>query len=348
MTLTATNATSYTDLQTFGRCPNKDRYRSVLRIQPKHKAQYFKVGILGHSFLMDHYLDPGSQIVSYEITRREIEESDDLFEEEKAKELESLETAYRVTQGYIEFYQDDWTILHVEETFIIMLENGEVVSFTPDLVVRDRNGFVWIIDHKFTNSTPKDGLPFSDLQALLYFAGVKALYPECKGFLFNHLRKKRPTQPRLNKTHNDESRQFGHYFVNNLKSIDTTYELLRDFLVNEAPALLDEPNHKARLAELIDNNRFYFREQLVITDEQADRVLKDVQAQIELRKVAHANGYFPRVYQKDGMQSCDGCGYKRICAAELLGWDADIVLQEHYEPRDDSHKFYDTEDDDNE
>ncbi|NIT79248.1 MAG: hypothetical protein GWN58_12880, partial [Anaerolineae bacterium] len=63
---------------------------------------------------------------------------------------------------------------HVEEEFYVTLDNGSVLSFTPDLVVQDRNGFVWIVDHKTTTALPTGEQPFADLQATLYYAGVKA------------------------------------------------------------------------------------------------------------------------------------------------------------------------------
>jgi len=330
MTIQSMNSTSFTDLQVFGRCPRKFYYRTIVRIQPKKKAAYFRMGSLIHKLFelaaLGTLYDMGA----------EIRNDPTLFADEVEERLAMLEDATRIVTAYFEYYQDDWDILHVEETFLIMLGTGEVISFTPDLVVRDRNGFVWIVDRKSTTATPTDGLPFADLQSLLYYSGVKAVYPECRGFIFDRMRKKVPTQPRLTKT--------GDKRVADLARIDTTYEILRSFLETEAPDLLDNLDHRRRLAELKDNNRFFFRETVVVTDVQMANVLDDVAAQVSLVKLARENQLFPRVLQAGGMHGCDSCEMLKICSAELLGWDTQRVLDEYYEPRDDSYKEYEVED----
>lgn len=336
MNLTATNATSYTDLQVFGRCPRKYYYRTKVRIQPKRKAAYFRMGSTVHKMFELIELGEGLPRIVAEM-EGEVHADTTLFAEEIEGRLEIIRDAARIVEGYYEYYENDWEILHVEETFLIMLDSGAVISFTPDLVVRDRNGFVWIVDRKTTNSTPTDGLPFADLQALLYYAGVKALYPDLRGFIFDRLRKKVPTQPRLTKT--------GEKRVADLNRIDTTYEILRNFLETEAPDLLDNLDHRRRLAELADHNRFYFRETVIVTDEQVQNMLLDVDAQLLLVRTAERSDAYPRVLQSVGMSSCDKCEFVQICQAELLGWDTERVLDEFYEPRDDSYKEYEVQDD---
>lgn len=336
MTFSATNATSFTDLQVFGRCPKKYFYRTKVRIQPKRKAAYFRMGTTVHKIFERLALGeslPGIALSMEEDTRND----PTLFVDEIEGHLQIIQDAVRIVEGYYEYYQDDWEILHVEETFLILLATGEVISFTPDLVIRDRNGFVWIVDRKTTNATPSDGLPFADLQALLYYAGVKALYPDLRGFIFDRLRKKVPTQPRLTKT--------GDKRVADLARIDTTYEILRNFLETEAPDLLDNLDHRRRLAELKDNNRFFFRETVVVTDTQMANVLQDVSEMCYLVRLASERALFPRVLQSMGVQSCDRCEFLKICQAELLGWDTDRVLDEYYEPRDDTDKKYEVADD---
>jgi hypothetical protein len=334
---------SYSDLQSFGRCPKQYHYRAILRIQPKRKSAALREGAAIHLVMQRVALGENLDDVIFQMAN-EVNANPTLFADEAEEQTEMLKRVGRIVDGYYEYWDDDWTVLHVEEQFTIRLENiMRDITFTPDLVVKDRYDNVWILDHKSTNSLPDAGVPFADLQALLYFAGVKAVYPECKGFYFDYLRKKEPTQPRLNKTHNEESKAFGYYFVNNLKSIDTTYEVLRDFLFELHPALLEEPSHKARLAELYDNNRFYYRDQLVVTDVQVRNVLGDVVKQVNLIQAADETDSYPRVFQRDGVLSCERCNYYRICQAELLGWDVDRIQSEEYEPLDTSYKDYETE-----
>lgn len=330
------NAISYSSIQTFRRCPNKYRYSQVLNLQRKARPTQLYQGILVHEALMTYYLslrdaDMPSKARSYvddffEDAYLSVTENPTLFSDEMADEVKIVEDSEDLVLRYLAKYDDEWEVLHVEEQFIVQLDTGPVISFTPDLVVRDRNGFVWIIDHKTTSILPQGGAPYSDLQATLYYAGVKTLYPELRGFIFNKLRKKRPTTPKLTKT--------GKLRVADLDRIDTTYEVLRDFIMERAPQLMDDDRHRRRLAKLADEERFFWREQVVITDEQADTILYEAGITVAIMEQVAAGGWYPRTFQQDnGWNSCSKCEFSRLCQAELLQWDVDRVLEEDYEQR---------------
>ncbi len=332
-----TNAYSFSDIATFRRCPNGYRYKNILKLQRKVRSDALYQGTLVHEALMAYYLarrDPGSigearQAVNdfFAAAYKDSQENPTRFADELLEEKIIIEDSEDLVKRYLDKYDDEtWTILHVEETFFVTMDNGQIISFTPDLVVRDRNGYVWIIDHKTTSGAPGPNQAV-DTQALLYYAGVSVLYPELRGFVFNKLRKKRPTKPRLNKT--------GKLAVTDLNRIDTTYEILRDFITEAAPELLDDERHRRRLAELRDQERFFWREQMVITTDQADTILYEAGITINLIETVRAGGWWPRTMQEDrGYTSCSRCEFNRLCQAELLQWDVETVIQEDYEPRD--------------
>jgi hypothetical protein len=326
------NAISFSEIQTFRRCPNKYRYSNVLGLQRKARPTQLYQGILVHEALMTYYLSlrdglDGTHEVwdFFEDAYGRVVENQTLFSDPMADELKIVEDSEDLVRRYLDKWADEWEILHVEEQFIVQMDDGPVVSFTPDLVVKDRNGFVWIVDHKTTSSLPSGEIPAGDLQAVLYYAGVKTLYPELRGFIFNKLRKKRPTQPKLTKT--------GKLRVADLDRIDTSYEVLRDFITNNAPQLMDDDRHRRRLAKLRDQENFFWREQVVITEEQADTTLYEAGITIKIMEQVAEGGWYPRTMQEDrGWGSCSRCEFNRICQAELLNWDVDRVLED-YEPR---------------
>jgi hypothetical protein len=251
------------------------------------------------------------------------------FEEELKDAAKELDLIVKVVERYVEQYTEDWEVLHVEEEFLYILPNNEVVTFTPDLVVRDKNGAVWIIDHKTTSRGVEGGIPFGDMQSLLYYAGVRELYPECAGFIFNRLRKKIPTKPRLTKT--------GKTRVADLERIDTTYEVLRDFLQDKAPGLLSDPAHQRRLAKLRDQgDRFFWTEQVYVNDATVEAVVADV-AHLANEIVGPGmpgKYHYPRhLLESNGYKDCRKCPYQRLCHAELVGWDTETILEEDYKPR---------------
>ena len=356
------NATSYSDLNSYGRCAAQYYFRKVVRIQRKRKNKNLKQGTMIHDGLKDFFLalregmeyqDAKLQMWSnFDATMETLwEDNPELFEDE-LKELEQLyDDSLRIVLSYIDVNAaeiENWEILHVEEEFVATLASGEIITFTPDLIIRDKHGFVWIIDHKSTSKMPTVGVPFSDLQTLLYYAGIKSLYPELRGFRFNYLRKKVPTEPRMNKTHTKESKAYGFHFVNNVKAIDTTYEILRDFILENEPTLMGEPTHQQRLAELRDHDRFFFSEELLVSDDQVDAVLEDVDDTLRMMAFSRENALYPRTILGDlaGVQSCTNCEFNRICHTQLLGWNTDMVIEEEYEPRDPKNEYESEEDDD--
>lgn len=361
------NAKSYSEINTYGRCPQRYFLRSVLRLQRKRKNPNLYQGSATHEGFQEFFLklrETADYNHAYEVMdawfQAEIdaipERNPLLFDDELASAEILLQDAWYYCTTWIDAHEDEiktWEILHVEEEFVIMLgdeTNYEVVTFTPDLIIKDKNGFVWIVDFKTTSKMPNNGLPFADLQALLYMAGVRELYPELRGFIFSYIRKKRPTLPRLNKTHTSESKLYGHVFVNNLTKIDTSYEMLRDFLLEHAPALMGEPAHQRRLAELRDTNRFLWEERVTPSDEQLSLVLEDVLATLVNMKEAASNNRYPRTILNDlaGVQACSRCEFSRICHTALLGWNVEMVIDEEYEPRDPKNDYESEEDDDDE
>lgn len=330
------NGTSYSSINTYQRCPKKAYYRMVMDIQPKRRATALFNGINGHEFLKVFFLGLQAGETKEEAWSAVIDAASYLtaearkytFDDELLDAEKEIDSMLQIIKRYIDQYVEDWEILHVEEEFLILLDSGRVITFTPDLVVRDRNGFVWIIDHKTTSGLPEGGLPFGDTQALLYYAGVKSLYPETRGFIFNRIRKKIPTQPRLTKT--------GKVRVADLARIDTTYEVLRDWLKENAPALLSDPAHQRRLAELRDQpDKFFWTEQIITNDETVDNILKDVDFVLAQMETSAKVGHYPRNLQENhSYMSCSKCPYRSLCKAELLGWDVQPLLEEDFEPAD--------------
>ncbi len=336
------NGYSYSAINTYQRCPKQYEFKFGYKIQRKKKNLALFNGINAHEMMKEFFLalqNNAADGMNLQQRKDEawacVEEwADDqsetgyLFEDELASAERELGVIKQVVRNYIDQYAEEWEILHVEEEFILMLDTGDVITFTPDLVVRDRNGAVWIVDHKTTSGTVEEGLPFGDQQALLYFAGVQALYPETAGFIFSRMRKKLPTQPRLAKT--------GKTRVADVARIDTTYEILRDFLQDKAPGLLSDPVHQRRLAQLRDaGNRFFWTEQVYVNETAVQSVINDAAFVLNQIKQSDTLDHYPRhLLESRGYRDCRKCEFRPLCQAQLLGWSTTELLFEEYEPRD--------------
>jgi hypothetical protein len=338
---------SFSGLSDFQRCPTLFRYRNILNLEPKHMSSALFEGIGAHEMFKVWFLalQAGASegeawaAVLHEYDALLSRSTEQMFADELAEAEKLLDEALYIVQHYINNYKEDWEILHVEEEFTMEVE-GYYISFTPDLVVRDRNGFIWIVDHKTTSRLPKHGLPFGDLQHVLYYAGLKPVYPELRGFIFNKVRKKIPTKPRLNKT--------GKTAINNLNRIDTTYEVLRDFLLENAPNLIGEPSHARRLAELRDQpDRFFWTETVYVSDEQADAAINDAVWTEYLIETSEQSDYYPRTLREDnGWSACSRCAFAQLCSADLLDSNAELVLAEFYQQRPPKNPYEGEQDDD--
>lgn len=317
---------SYSDILTAQRCMKKFEYAAVRKLQRKARAVNLTLGSLFHNLMMARFL------------QWDDEQIDAIYQEAMKYRLDDeivsvgdlMDQADDMIERYFAHWDDDWEILHVEETFTATVDGVEI-SFTPDLIIRDNTG-VWIVDHKTASSLPTGELPVGDLQAFLYSAVVREIYPDFRGFIFNKIRKKIPTQPRLTKT--------GETRVADIGRIDTTFELLRDFILAEAPHLMDDPTHQRRLAELKDNDRFFWREYVIVTPEQADQILTETVFMTGQIDRAIAEQVFPRTFLPySGAQACEKCPFRELCIAELRGYDTTRVM-DLYEERDMSHRNY--------
>lgn len=330
------NATSYSEFQCYQRCPMKYKYNYVYRLERKVRDVNLHRGILAHTYLEKGFLalqkggDPFAALdavfemyMGDEYTN--IMLNDELIEhEDMVREAKDIITNY-----FLQDHWKDWEILHVEETFYIQVE-GQVVSFTPDLVIRRPDGTVWVVDHKTTSSKLDDKLPFGDLQAGVYITGVRAVYPETVGFIWDYIRWKLPVEPRLTKT--------GQKRVAYLNTIDTTYQVLRDFVVEEG--LVDDADHRARLLQLKEMNTFFQTLEYTVSDEAEETFWADLLGQKKLMDLSVSQSFYFRTFVDSHYGGCNSCGYNIICKAEMEGGATEALVEEFYQPLDMSHRNY--------
>jgi hypothetical protein len=312
---------SYSEILRYQNCPREHLYGSVQRLQRKTHSVLPWEGQVIHDFLAAHYRGKDLDIHYMKLVDAILEDPI-LFEDEQVDAVELLTKDFEYVKGYVEFWKPEfWTPLHIEET--LEFELGErTIQFTPDLVVVDGNEDVWIVDHKSkSNYEEQSTLLMPSLQTLIYALGVQRIYPNLRGFIHNYIRRKLPAQPRLTKT--------GKTRVAYLKTIDTTYEILRDFL-QDIPELKNDADHRARLAELRDQpNRFYWRRTTYLPEDIFRNAEFDLLDTLDLLELSHERDLFPR----NITDRCKRCEFAQLCEAELLGYDTTELRTTLYEPR---------------
>lgn len=306
---------SYTEITTYRRCPKKYYYSRVENIEPVQMGWRIDFGLWMDELLNTHYR--GEDWLTAHVELQEQWEADVLPFTDDPELIELPELAVQVMGRYLKRYRDeDWNVLHVQESFEI---SG--IGITPDLVIEQRTtGGIWVVDHKTTgNAIPDEWDLMADTQHLLYVAGMRRLYGDrVQGVVFNHIRSKLPTKPRLNKT---VKKELGHPDINNVARIDTDYETLLNFAAENGV-----PPYEAlteRLAELRYSDPFFKRTPLLTPQVSCDIAVAEAKDTIYTIKLAHEDDAWPRTVlpQSAGIASCNSCGYKELCQAELFGLD---------------------------
>jgi len=188
---------SYSELRDFRQCPFKHKLAWVDRWTPEQVAAPLSKGRVFHSVLEAHYqalrdnTDP--QVAALSVL--------DLVEDEEIRDL-----CRWMYDGYLECYggDEDWEILDVEATHHVWLptdrlrRSGFRLKLRLDLLVRDREGRVWLVDHKTGSRFPSEvGLDLQD-QDSLYQWGLGQVGVGCSkvyGVVYNLCRTQRNKGP---------------------------------------------------------------------------------------------------------------------------------------------------------
>jgi hypothetical protein len=320
---------SYSDAQQYRRCPKAYYYRKVRNLQTVQRAWRADLGTWLHELQAASnrgkpWLDRHAEL--YEEFAAEVipyaNPDDDI--------LEIPELARAIKERYDTKYVDDgelFRVLNVEESFTVA-----GIGFTPDLVIElVSTGDIWVWDYKSSVAIPEEWDLYDDTQGVLYTAGVGELYghDRVKGVVFDYMRTKVPTVPRLNKT---IKRDLGHPDIHDVARIDTTYDILMDFAARNGvppyPALVD------KLAELEHNDRFFRRIWLPIPEAARQQAVVEAVMTETMAKESTENDMFPRTIlpPSAGTRACKGCGFQPLCQAELFGLDTSGIL-DLYEER---------------
>jgi hypothetical protein len=291
---------SHSALKTAQRCLKQWSYKYIERLEPAQRPKYLERGSDLHELLAELYDDKKSYL--------------EIFDTAAPADLDLL--ARYVTKWDDE--DQDWEILHVEEEMEMDIGPYRLV-FICDLIVRI-NGEVWIVDHKTVANIPDEADPYnmSDFQHLLYLAGVRQKYPEVRGFIFNYVRTKAPTQPALIK---DGSR------IAALRQIDTDYDSLRSFAEKEGQ--LGDPDVQDKLAILkLTPDRFFQRHYILANEVAIQNAYDDTRDALDVLAHAEDMGEYPRhvLGGYAGSAACGKCSYQSLCFADMTGMNREQVL----------------------
>lgn len=244
----------------------------------------------------------------------------ELMDEEKEYYGDLPNDAHRIITGYIDHYrqQEPLETLAVELSFgrskdkipPVEVLPGVLVKGKIDWLVKDSRG-IWTAEHKtVSKQIPTESFRLFDMQTAIYTRVVQLLgYPEPAGIMFDYIRTKPPTMPKMTK----QGRLSRAKIVTDYQ---TYMQAILDNGLNPAD-YREELQHAAQ-------QQFYTRKYLPKPDYLVDHLLSDLR--IVAAEMKHLANHPHRNLSRD----CGYCEYEPLCTAELLNLDTEFLLHAEY------------------
>lgn len=299
-----------TEINDFLRCRKRYQYGWVQNLQPKQRNEKLTIGSAIHKFLEFWHLEY-RELEAIEAMVDYINTNCEGMEDLQIDEITDL--AANVVANYVKNYEHDenFTTLASELSFSIPLDNGTNYTGTIDLLVEDRDGRIWFMDHKTTSSLEiYDKNSEMDRQISRYWWALEQLGYNVQGFIYNIILKDYPQPPK----------QLKSGALSKDKSQKTTLELYRHTI--EANNL-NMDDYTDFLQYLEDQPKEFFRRVKV------ERNINEMRAAIdEMTDVIYDIRDAKRYYRNITKDCHWDCAFKTLCIAEMDGSNADHIRNE--------------------
>lgn len=318
------------DRKTYKNCRQLWDFGSKVRMnyEPLVQAQHFRFGTAIHAALETYY-EPATwsvprPAVQHLATAAFLESypnpNSDSYEATEAWKLE-IELGLGMLEHYYQWapLHDDFTPLHVELEFEVPITGlNAVYQGRLDMLIEDRDGRYWIVDHKTAGSLDKsvDFLDMDEQCGSYAWALQEKLGIQVAGVIYNELLKTVPQPPKVLKS--------GALSVD--KSAHTTYNLFLTSLVERG---YDAAPYRDYLDHLASQPDRYFRRTQV---HRSQRELSLLGERIALEAQEMMNPDIA-IYPNPNKFSCSRCEYKQPCLAKMEGSDYQWLLNQLYQLR---------------
>ena len=330
---------TYSQIMKFKRCPKQYDYAYNQKLSSKFFSAPLQLGSFVHE-LLDAFYTASMDGLTYEgavgmvfekSTSYFAEKTEGLFDEELQKFIDIQEQAEGIVVRYIDFYKSDFQnfdIVAVEEQFRVPIldlegkESGAYLNGKFDLIMEDKFGILYLGEHKTTAlgiQTRLADLELDEQCSYYSWALRNSLRDEGQiidvtGVIYNVLRKKEPTVPRLLKKGG----------LSKAKDIDTTYDLYLQAIQFNGLNIADYQDMLNMLK--LKGNTFYGREIVKRSNQELLNTGNDLYETLMYMKNTST-------FYRNRCSLCSrDCSYKALCIAEIKGYDTEEILK-HFEIR---------------
>ena len=211
-------------------------------------------------------------------------------------------------------------IISVEEDFEVDIGKGLLFKFKPDMIVKDkRDGVISCWDHKSNKTLPDTEWRNTDIQSTLYLWALNQLGIKVDQFIFNYIRTKPPTVPRMTKAGR----------MSKVK-IETDYPTLKSFI--EENDLVIDDNLQTWLDNLKANSNFYKRISIAKPQLLTNTMIEELYSTATMINFMDSDDDL--AYYRVLNKACDwDCSFQDLCNADLMGSpQANQIRKQRYQP----------------
>lgn len=317
---------SATERQEFKECRRRWKYGSFngMSLESKRPHEALTFGTLIHEALAHYYRDKGDPV------RYFIEH----WDEDHPSTAALFPLGQEMLRGYVAFsqkYDTNWEVLAVEQEWelplvdkagnplILNIGDNQVCPTlvgTFDLLVKEGSNFI-VVDHKTScMKLQPDELEWND-QLPIYIYACNKIFDVKFVAMWNQLRKKAPTVPRLLKSGG----------LSKAKDIDTTYETYLQTILQHN---LQESDYADILKSLKERpNSFYEREVII----KSERALRLIERYLVLEAMDMAQAVNTPEYPSPTSECSWKCDYKALCRARNIDADEERLISHYFQKR---------------
>ena len=308
--------TSFSELQCFRRCQMKHHYRYIMKLEKKTKDLPLERGSVLH-LCLEAFYKTGEWKPELKKYKKKFNR---LFEEERELYGDLPAEVFRIMRGYCNYHKNDrkWKVLGVEVPFKVRLPNSRVVlEGYIDLCVEEKTG-IWVVEHKTHKDIPSHDYRMMDVQPTLYYYVAEQHFGSdvVMGCIYNYLRTKPPTVPKLLKS--------GKLSKAKIDTDRATY------LAAIKKHGLDRDDYEEVLSRLSYRN-YFRRERIPKPEGLVRKVIGEAIITGHLIEPFKQGRLLPaRTFIKSCLWDCE---FLPLCYASLHGHDVGFLIKNEYRPR---------------
>lgn len=240
---------------------------------------------------------------------------DNTFMEERLEVGDIPKMVSELLENYFHYYEDEeLEYIQNELHFQLPLTSDIEIEGYIDAVVKDGRNKTWPMETKtYTKSPDRDMLMFNN-QSAIYTWALSELGYKPEGTLWNIIRAKEPSRPRMT----DKTGKLS------LAKLDST-----PYTANKAIREMGlDPRDYQEFIEKLSYDSYLFRHYI--------RINKDVVSTIMGDTIYTATNILDKgdkIKDRNLTRNCGWCSFKEICQAELMGLDTDFIIKHEYQLR---------------